>query len=70
MLRYSRGKILLQSESLLEEFIWLNLSKLLKIDPFKRQYSVNKQNRTDILGITQDRRLAIVELKKKVGQEV
>ena len=68
MLRQFRGKFLLKSESLLEEFIWLNLNHLLKINPLKRQYVVNNKNRTDILGITQERRLAIVELKKRGGK--
>lgn len=68
MLRQFRGKFLLKSESLLEEFIWLNLTQLLKINPLKRQYVVNNKNRTDILGITQERRLVIVELKKKGGK--
>ena len=68
MLRQFRGKFLLKSESLLEEFIWLNLGQLLRINPLKRQYIVNKKNRTDILGLTQDRRLAIIELKKKGGK--
>ena len=68
MLRPFKGKFLLKSESLLEEFIWLNLDRLLKINPLKRQYIVNNKNRTDILGLTQERRLAIVELKKKGGK--
>ncbi|MDJ0635934.1 MAG: type I restriction enzyme HsdR N-terminal domain-containing protein [Xenococcaceae cyanobacterium MO_188.B29] len=68
MLRQFRGKFLLKSESLLEEFIWLNLNELLKINPLKRQYFVNNKNRTDILGITQERSLAIIELKKKGGK--
>ncbi|MDJ0687174.1 MAG: endonuclease NucS [Xenococcaceae cyanobacterium MO_188.B32] len=65
MLRQFKGKFLLKSESLLEEFIWLNLNKLLKINPLKRQYIVNNKNRTDILGITKEGSLAIIELKKK-----
>lgn len=69
MLRQFRGKLLLKSELLLEEFIWFNLSELLKINPFKRQYAINNKNRTDILGITHDQRLAIIELKKQGGKE-
>ena len=65
VLKQYRGKFLLKSELLLEEFIWLNISQLLQISPLIRQYIVNKKNRTDILGITKDRRLAIVELKKE-----
>ena len=68
MLRPFRGKFLLKSESLLEEFIWLNLDRLLKINPLKRQYIVNNKNRTDILGLTQEQNLAIIELKKKGGK--
>ena len=67
MLRQFKDKYLLKSESLLEELIWLNIIKLLKINPFIRQYVVNKQNRTDILGISQEDRLAIIELKKGNG---
>ena len=69
MLRPFRGKFLLKSESLLEEFVWLNIRQLLKINPLKRQYVVNNKNRTDILGITQERSLAIIELKKDGGKE-
>ena len=68
MLRQFRGKFILKSELLLEELVWLNLSKLLQINPLKRQYTVNSQNRTDILGLTQEQRLAIIELKKKGGK--
>lgn len=69
MLRQFRGKLLLKSELLLEEFIWLNLSKLLKINPLKRQYVINNKSRTDILGITHDQHLVIIELKKQSGKE-
>lgn len=35
MLRQSKGKFLLKSEALLEEFIWLHLNPLLNLDPVK-----------------------------------
>ena len=69
MLKQFGGKFLFKFELLLEEFIWLNLEKLLGTAPLARQYVINKKNRTDILGITQEKRLAIVELKKNSGGE-
>lgn len=68
MLRQFKGKYFLKSESLLEELIWLNITKLLKIRPLRKQYVVNDRNRTDILGVAQERRLAIIELKKGDGR--
>ncbi|MBD2481916.1 endonuclease NucS domain-containing protein [Planktothrix sp. FACHB-1365] len=68
MLRQSRGKFLLKSEALLEEFVWLHLKPLLNLDPVKRQYCINKQNRSDILGANSEGRLAILELKKGGGK--
>lgn len=68
MLRQSRGKFFLKSEALLEEFIWLHLKPLLNLDPVKRQCVINKQNRSDILGVNAEGRLAILELKKGGGK--
>ncbi len=64
MLRQSKGKFLFKSEALLEEFIWLHLNSLLKLDKIKKQHIINKQNRSDILGVTASGKLAILELKK------
>lgn len=68
MLRQSKGKFLLKSEALLEEFIWLHLKPLLNLDPIKKQYFINKQNRSDILGVNPEGKLAILELKKGEGK--
>lgn len=68
MLRSSKGKLLFKSEALLEEFIWLHLQPLLNLEPVKRQYFINKQNRSDILGVNSEGRLAILELKKGEGK--
>lgn len=68
MLRQPKGKFLLKSEALLEEFIWLHLKPLLSLDPVKKQYFINKQNRSDILGVNPEGRLAILELKKGEGK--
>jgi hypothetical protein len=64
MLYQERGKLLFKSEALLEEVTWIHLESLLKLEKFKKQYFINKQNRTDILGITSQRQLSILELKK------
>ncbi|MEA5498998.1 hypothetical protein VB834_10170 [Limnoraphis robusta Tam1] len=64
MLYQERGKLLFKSEALLEEVTWIHLESLLKLEKFKKQYFINKQNRSDILGITSQKQLAILELKK------
>lgn len=69
MLRMSKGKYLFKSELLLEEFVWLHLQTLLDLKPIKRQYTINKQNRSDILGMTNEGRLALLELKKEGGKD-
>lgn len=50
-----------KNEFELEELLWHNLSKLLNLKPFKRQFSVRGQF-CDILAIA-DRQLVIIELK-------
>ncbi|MEG4456837.1 hypothetical protein [Microcoleus sp. N9_A1] len=69
MLRYFKGKFLFKSEALLEEFTWLHLKPLLNLEPIKRQLSINKGNRSDILGVTNLGQLALVELKKGGGKD-
>lgn len=51
-----------ENEFELEELLWHNLSKLLNLKPFKRQFSVRGQF-CDILAIADDRQLVIIELK-------
>ena len=51
-----------ENEFELEELLWHNLSKLLNLKPFKRQFSVRGQF-CDILAIADNRQLVIIELK-------
>lgn len=50
------------SELALEDFIWERLENLLKLKPFQRQYAVMGEI-CDILALTSERQLAILELK-------
>lgn len=50
------------SEKSLEDFVWSTLEDLLHLRPFQRQYAV-KGEVCDILALTADRRLVILELK-------
>lgn len=68
MLRHFQGKFLFKSESLLEEFTWLYLGSLLNLEPVKKQHIINKENRSDILGVTPSGQLAILELKNGAGK--
>jgi hypothetical protein len=68
MLRQSQGKLLFKSEALLEEFTWLHLESLLNISRIKKQYIINKENRSDILGVNNVGQLVILELKKGGGK--
>ena len=68
MLRHYKGNFLFKSESLLEEFTWLYLGALLNLEPVKKQHIINKENRSDILGVTPSGQLAILELKKGAGK--
>lgn len=68
MLRQSKGRFLFKSESLLEEFTWIHLEALLKLKKVKKQLIINKENRSDILGLNSEGRLAILELKKGGGR--
>ena len=68
MLRQSKGRFLFKSESLLEEFTWIHLEALLKLKRVKKQLIINKENRSDILGLNFEGRLAILELKKGGGR--
>lgn len=68
MLRHYKGNFLLKSESLLEEFTWLYLGALLNLEPVKKQHIINKENRSDILGVTPFGQLAILELKNGAGK--
>ncbi|MEB3342564.1 endonuclease NucS domain-containing protein [Okeania sp.] len=51
-----------ESEEDLENFVWENLQILLKLNPLKRQYPINRE-KSDILAISEERQLAIIELK-------
>lgn len=50
------------SEQALEEFVWHHLDDLLQVRPFQRQLSVMGEV-CDILALTADRQLVIIELK-------
>jgi hypothetical protein len=68
MIKFHKGKFLFKSEALLEEFIWLHLSKLLDLNPVAKQYFINDKNRSDILAVDAQNRLAIIELKNSGGK--
>ena len=51
------------SEADLEDFVWENLLELLQLQPLARQHSSDNRNRFDILGLSQDKSLSIIELK-------
>lgn len=51
-----------ESEAVLEDFVWANLKRLLKLTPLKRQYRVNGQI-CDIIAADKNKRLIVVELK-------
>ncbi|HBQ98225.1 MULTISPECIES: hypothetical protein [unclassified Roseofilum] len=68
MIKFHKGKFLFKSEALLEEFIWLHLSKLLDLNPVAKQYYINDKNRSDILAVDPQNRLAIIELKNSGGK--
>jgi len=68
MIKFHKGKFLFKSEALLEEFIWLHLSKLLDLSPVAKQYFIDDKNRSDILAVDAQNRLAIIELKNSDGK--
>jgi RecB family endonuclease NucS len=51
-----------RSEAELEDFVWSNLEPLFGVSPLRRQYSVDGQF-CDILAVTDDKQLVILELK-------
>lgn len=51
-----------ESETDLEDFVWINLQQLLGLIPLKRQYRVNSQI-CDIVAIDENKRLVVLELK-------
>jgi len=51
-----------ESEAALEDFVWANLKKLLRLTPLKRQYRVNGQI-CDIIAADENKRLVVLELK-------
>jgi RecB family endonuclease NucS len=51
-----------ESESALEDFVWVNLQQLLGLTPLKRQYRVKDQI-CDIIAVDETRRLVVLELK-------
>ncbi|PZO43005.1 MAG: hypothetical protein DCF17_07025 [Shackletoniella antarctica] len=51
------------SEADLEDFVWENLLQLLQLQPLAKQHSSDDRNRFDILGLSQDKSLSIIELK-------
>lgn len=57
------------NESVLEEFVWANLKSLFSFLPLKRQYRLNGQI-YDILAVTQDQQLVVIELKNEVDRYV
>ncbi len=61
-LRKTAQKWEFESEAALEDFIWANLKKLLKLTPLKRQYRVNGQI-CDIIAADKNKRLVLLELK-------
>ncbi len=62
MLKKTEDKWEFESEEDLENFVWENLPSLLKFNPLKRQNPVNRE-KSDILAVTPERQLAIIELK-------
>ncbi len=50
------------SEAVLEDFMWSNLSHFFDLSPLKRQFSVDGQI-CDILALDKDNRLSVLELK-------
>ena len=58
-----------KAESDLEEVVWHNLSKLLELEPLKRQYSISG-NICDIVAAEPSNRLVVVELKNKEDRYV
>lgn len=61
-LRKTGQKWEFESEAALEDFVWANLKKLLKLTPLKRQYRVNSQI-CDIVAVDKNKRLVVLELK-------
>lgn len=61
-LRKTGQKWEFESEAALEDFVWANLKKLLKLTPLKRQYRVNGQI-CDIIAADKNKRLVVLELK-------
>ena len=57
------------SESELEEVVWLHLKSLLGLLPLKRQFSIRGQF-CDILAITSDEQLVVIELKNETDRYV
>jgi len=51
-----------ESESALEDFVWMNLQQLLSLTPLKRQYRVKDQI-CDIIAVDKNKRLVVLELK-------
>ena len=68
MIKFHKGKFLFKSEALLEEFIWLHLPQLLDLNSVAKQYFINEKNRSDILALDAQNRLAIIELKNSGGK--
>lgn len=57
-----REKWHFETETELENFIWNNLKDIFSLTPLKRQYYIDN-NICDILAISQDKALVIIELK-------
>lgn len=51
-----------ESETVLEDFVWVNLQQLLGLTPLKRQYRVSGQI-CDIVAVDENKRLVVLELK-------
>jgi len=58
----ANGRLRFENESVLEDFVWDNLSVLFKATPLRRQHHVNG-NYCDILAVGEKRNLIIIELK-------
>lgn len=65
MLQKNADKWEFESEEDLENFVWENLTILLRLKPLKRQHPINPINgeKSDILAISEERQLTIIELK-------
>lgn len=62
LLKESGNRWVFSNESVLEDFVWSNLSEILELDGLARQYRVNGEI-CDIVALDKDKRLVVIELK-------